>query len=223
MVHAGFKGIGCIELVNGTQNPETCSRDEIRTIVRTLKSSRILDQSNVDYILFDISGDSSASLLGSIIREVTLDTLLAVTTAELKALYAVNTVFTLLESYRHDSGTSLPFGGVILNNIGSSFEEEFAADFAYHTKARVIGKIPRSTIVRQAELFGKTVVESLSKSNQSYYYRRLANHIVDITRVAASDHSPQAMPVECLTAWCREWADRTYALENGLVSDGAAI
>jgi nitrogenase subunit NifH len=114
-------------------------------------------------------------------------------------------------------------GGLILNSISSSFEEAFANDFAYHTNARTLGKVPRSLVVRQAELYGQTVIESKPLSNQSYYYRRLAHQIVDATSAIYSGNLPRSMSPERLRSWSLEWADRIYALENGLVSDGAAI
>ncbi len=114
-------------------------------------------------------------------------------------------------------------GGLILNSITSSFEEAFVNDFAFHTNARTIGKVPRSLVVRQCELYGNTVIESKPQSNQSYYYRRLANQIADSVGTIYSGNLPQPMSAERLRAWSLEWADRIYALENGLVTDGAAI
>ena len=114
-------------------------------------------------------------------------------------------------------------GGLILNSITSSFEEAFVNDFAFHTNARTIGKVPRSLVVRQCELYGNTVIEAKPQSNQSYYYRRLANQIVDSAGTIYSGNLPQPMSAERLRAWSLEWADRIYALENGLVTDGAAI
>jgi nitrogenase iron protein NifH len=78
-------------------------------------------------------------------------------------------------------------------------------------------------MVRQCELYGKTVIEASPLSNQSYFYRRLANQIVDESRTLTIKHQPTPLSQEQLRHWAREWADRLYALENGLVTDGAAI
>jgi nitrogenase iron protein NifH len=112
-------------------------------------------------------------------------------------------------------------GGLIPNSINSSFEESFIADFASQTRTRTLGRIPRSLMVRQCELYGKTVIEASPLSNQSYFYRRLANQIVDEVNSPASASVP--LRPEELRAWAREWGDRLHALENGLVTDGAAI
>jgi nitrogenase subunit NifH len=72
-------------------------------------------------------------------------------------------------------------------------------------------------------LYGKTVIEASPLSNQSYFYRRLANQIVDETRTSKGKYQPKPMTHDALSIWARDWADRLYAIENGLVNDGAAI
>jgi nitrogenase iron protein NifH len=117
----------------------------------------------------------------------------------------------------------VPFGGLVPNGIASSFEESFISDFARHTGTHTLGRIPRSLMVRQCELYGKTVIEASPLSNQSYFYRRLANQIVDESSTLTVKQQPKPFSQEQLRAWAREWANRLYALENGLVADGAAI
>jgi nitrogenase iron protein NifH len=112
---------------------------------------------------------------------------------------------------------------LIPNGISSSFEESFISDFALKTDTRTLGRIPRSQMVRQCELYGKTVIEASPLSNQSYFYRRLANQIADELHRQASSHLPKPLNPDQLRSWARDWADRLFALENGLVSDGAAI
>jgi nitrogenase iron protein NifH len=78
-------------------------------------------------------------------------------------------------------------------------------------------------MVRQCELYGKTVIEASPLSNQSYYYRRLANQIVDESLTLTVRKQPKPLSREQLQSWAHEWADRLFALENGLITDGAAI
>lgn len=176
-----------------------------------------------DYVLHEISGDNSPAALHEVMSEIAICRLFVVTSADLKALQAANDAFTFLEQFNDERITPIPMGGLILNDIASSFEEAFVTDFAYHANARIIGKVPRSLVVRQCELYGSTLIESRPQSNQSYYYRRLANQVVDATGALYSGNLPQPMSAERLRAWSLEWADRMYALENGLVTDGAAI
>lgn len=222
VLHAGFKGITCVELGDPGYSG-ICTSAEVSRAIKELKRLHIFERINPDFVLYDISGDSPNAVLHAVIRQVELRRLYVVTTADFKSLQAANEAFSLLEQHNSESDNPLLMGGLILNSITSSFEEAFANDFAFHTNARVIGKVPRSLVVRQCELYGKTVIESMPQSNQSYYYRRLANHIVDSVGTIYSGNLPSPMSAERLRAWSLEWADRIYAIENGLVTDGASI
>jgi nitrogenase iron protein NifH len=222
VVHTGFKGISCVELGDPGYSG-ICTSAEVSRAIKELKRLHLFDQINPDFVLYDISGGSSNAALHAVIRQVELSRLYVVTTADFKSLQAANDAFAFLEQHNGESRTPIPMGGLILNSISSSFEEAFVNDFAYHTNARTIGKVPRSLVVRQCELYGNTVIEAKPQSNQSYYYRRLANQIVDSVGTIYSGNLPQPMSAERLRAWSLEWADRIYALENGLVTDGASI
>lgn len=222
VVHTGFKGITCVELGDPTSSA-TCSSAELSRAIKELKRLQVFEKVNPDYVLYDISGDSSFAALHSVIRQVDITRLCVVTTADFKALQAANDVFSFLAQHNGESETPIPMGGLILNSITSSFEEAFVNDFAFHTNARTIGKVPRSLVVRQCELYGQTVIESNPQSNQSYYYRRLANQLVDTVGTIYSGNLPQPLSTARLRSWSLEWADRIYALENGLVTDGASI
>lgn len=218
ILHEGFKGIRYVELVGGT-----CFSADLSHALQELHRSQMLEQIHPDYVLYDVSGDNSCATLRTVLTQGDIIRVFVATTADFKALQAVNDVFSFLEQYNSEHEVPIPMGGLILNSIGSSFEEAFVNDFAFQANARIIGKVPRSQVVRQCELYGKTVIESSPHSNQSYYYRRLANRIVDATETIYSGNLPQPMSAERLRAWSHKWADRMYALENGLVSDGAAI
>lgn len=222
VVHNGFKGVSCVETGRSVP-PGANAADEVLKALKVLRKLHAFEQIAPDYVLYDISGDASGTALRAVISEVGIRRLFVVTSADFKALQAANDAFAFLELHNGGDGWPLPMGGLILNNIASSFEEAFVNDFAYRTNARTIGKVPQSLVVRQCELFGKTVIESRPQSNQSYYYRRLANRIVDATGALYSGNLPQPMSAERLRVWSLEWADRIYALENGLVTDGAAI
>lgn len=193
------------------------------TATKTLEQVHPFKRKAPDYVLHEISGDGSPTALQTVMHAVDISRVFVVVTADLKALQSANDAFEFLEFYNDERSAPTPMGGLILNNIASSFEEAFVNDFAYHTCARTIGKVPRSLVVRQCELYGSSVIESQGQSNQSYYYRRLANQIVDATWELYSGNLPRPMSAKRLHAWSLEWADRIYTLENGLVTDGAAI
>jgi nitrogenase iron protein NifH len=222
VTHVGFKGVRCVEL-GAPGSLGASAVVETAEGLKTFKQLLVVEQTSPDYVLYDISGDSSSTTLRTVISEVEINRLFVVTTADFKALQVANNAFEFLAQYNGESSLPTLMGGLILNNISNSFEEAFANNFAYHTNAKIIGKVPRSLVVKQCELYGKTVIESRPQSNQSYYYRRLANQIVDASGAVYSGNPPRPMSSARLRDWRVEWADQIYALENGMVSDGAAI
>jgi nitrogenase iron protein NifH len=217
VAHEGFKGITCVELGDPFGSGR-CGSAEIARALEQLQRIDLFKAIAPDYVLYDISGDSACSSFYTQIQQLGVSRVFVVTTADFMSLHAANAIFRMLDRYG-ESNVPVPVGGLIPNSITSSFEESFIADFAVQTGTRTMGRIPRSLMVRQCELYGKTVIEASPLSNQAYFYRRLANQIVDEPQVGI----PIPLRPEELRAWARAWGDRIHALENGLVTDGAAI
>jgi nitrogenase iron protein NifH len=219
VVTRGFKDTYCIEL--GSPQVEQGTSGTAQALDLLLKHD-LIPSLCPDYVLYDISGDQTCGVIRALSERVELHRIFAVTTADFMSLTAVNSLMKQLERFA-DNRVPVSFGGLLPNGVASSFEESFIADFALHTHTRTLGRIPRSLMVRQCELYGKTVIEASPLSNQSYFYRRLANQIVDEAGTLKAKRQPKPLSGEQLRSWAREWADRLFALENGLVSDGAAI
>ena len=218
VITKGFKGITCVELGDPFYSGG-CGSAEVARALEHLERIALFEAVAPDFVLYDISSDSSCSSFYTQILQLGVSRAFVVTTADFMSLHAANAIFRMLYRYG-ESNVPVKVGGLIPNSISSSFEESFITDFAAQTRTRTLGRIPRSLMVRQCELYGKTVVEASPLSNQSYFYRRLANQIVDEVHHASA--SVPLLPEE-LRSWAREWGDRLYALENGLVTDGAAI
>lgn len=219
VVTRGFKNINCIELGTPSVDLEASfSQNGLDLLI----DSNLISALCPDYVLYDISGDAPVRIMRTLFERVAIHRIFAISSADFMSLSAVNVLLNILEKYA-DSHVPVTFGGLIPNNIVSSFEESFISDFAKQVHSRTLGRIPRSQMVRQCELYGKTVIEASPLSNQSYFYRRLANQIVDESQTLATGKQLHPLSREELRKWAHEWADRLYALENGLVTDGAAI
>lgn len=217
MVHRGFKGIDCVEL-GDPGNGEA----GIERLFERIGQDGLFEATSPDFVLYDVSGEYSFAAYHKPIHRLDVKLVFVVSTADFKSLSAANSIYTTLERFG-ESQVPIPFGGVIPNCISNSFEESFISDFAKHTKTGTLGRIPRSLMVRQCELYGKTVIEAAPLSNQAYFYRRLANQIVDQANSLRIKNQPRALTADELRSWAHEWADRLFAMENGLVTDGAAI
>lgn len=220
VVSRGFKNTYCIEL-GSPQGEQDCAAKTLQALDLLLEHD-LISSLCPDFVFYDISDDPACGVLHGLCGKIDLHRVFAVTTADFMSLKAVNSILAQLERLA-DNRVPVPFGGLLPNGIASSFEESFIADFATHTGTRILGRIPRSLVVRQCELYGKTVIEASPLSTQSYFYRRLANQIVDESLTLTFKQQPRSLSQEQLQLWAREWADRLFALENGLVSDGAAI
>jgi nitrogenase iron protein NifH len=219
VVSRGFKDTFCIELGSpqGGQGTTWVEQGIDRLLQHDLIPALV-----PDFVLYDVSGDQTNRVLHALCEKIDLHRVFAVTTADFMSLTAVNSLLLQLERFGANH-VPVPFGGLLPNGIASAFEESFIADFARYTGTHTLGRVPRSLMVRQCELYGKTVIEASPLSNQSYFIRRLANQIVDESHILTVKQQPQPFTREKLRTWAREWADRLFALENGLVTDGAAI
>lgn len=214
-----FKNTYCIEL--GCPQGEQGASGTAQALDLLLKHD-LISSLCPDFVLYDISGDQAYGVIHALCEKIDLHRVFAVTTADFMSLTAVNSIMAQLERLAANH-VPVPFGGLLPNGIASSFEDSFVADFARHTHTHTLGNIPRSLIVRQCELYGKTVIEASPLSNQSCYYRRLAKQIVAESLSLTVRQQPKSLSREQLRSWAHEWADRLFALENGLITDGAAI
>lgn len=221
VVRYGFKGVALVETGGGAGEPRRSAVEGIMGIFEAMEREGIVESVAPDFVFYDISGESSFAACHELLAARQPVRLYLVTTADFLSISTANAVFGMLEA---DGGRNrIPFGGLIPNGIGSSFEDSLVSDFALKTTSRVLGHVPRSLVVRQCELYGKTVIEASPHSNHSYFYRRIANQIADASGLDLERTPPRAMEPDAMRHWAHGWAERIFALENGLVTDGAAI
>jgi nitrogenase iron protein NifH len=140
-----------------------------------------------------------------------------VASSDFMAIFAANNLFKALAKYAPSGGARL--GGIIANSLMASYAKSLIADFAEHTGTRVVGHVPRSLMVSQSELYGKTVIEAAPSSEQAQIYRSLAKDIVENVDVAI----PRPLNAQDLKVWARAWGDRVLNTELGVVEQAAGI
>jgi nitrogenase iron protein NifH len=218
VVTRGYRGIACIEVGDPFQTGECASRG-IGRAFELLHELDVFGLLAPDLVLYDIPGDPGCLGFTRPIGNPLVRTALVVTSADVMSLSTANTIFRMIDRQR--DGNPVPCA-LIANGLGGPFEEALTDDFALRVGSRVIGSIARSLVVKQCELYGKTVIEAAPLSNHSYVYRRLARHISDEQLIASLPH-PRPLPPNDLKQWARSWGDRIYELENGVIRDGAGI
>ncbi len=215
VVFKGFGGVYCVE-AGGPAPGVGCAGRGIITAVQLLKQLKVFEALDLDFVLFDVLGDVVCGGFAVPIREGIADHVFTVSSADFMAIYAANNLFKGIQKYSNSGGALL--GGVIANSINAPYAKEIVDDFVKQTDTQVIGYVPRSVTVTQAELQGKTTIEAAPDSEQAKVYQRLAE------RIAGHNDSktPSPLDVKDLREWAAKWADELLALETGEVRSAAA-
>ncbi len=218
LVTRGYRNIACIEVGDPFLIGE-CAASGIGRAITLLRDLDAFGKLDPDVVLYDVPGEPGCPGVAHPAAVSLVQKAFVVTAPDVMSLSAANSLFRVIAR----RGDSAPLTcALIANGLTGAFEESLVEDFALQVNSRVIGCIPRSLVVRQCELYEKTVIEAAPLSNQAYLYRRLARHILD-EQVSSALPPPQPLTPSGLKAWARSWGDRIYELEHGVIRDGAGI
>jgi len=212
----GFGGVLCIE--SGGPVPGVgCAGRGINAAVNLLQELNLFEEFKPDYVLYDVLGDVVCGGFAVPIRDGITDRAYVVSSSDFMALYAANNLFKAINKYAPTGGAKL--GGVIANSMKPGYHREIVDDFVARTGTSVAGYVERSIDVQQSELYGKTVIEAKPKSAQADIYRKLAKYIAENENLVV----PNPLGATELRDWAREWGDRIYDIESGVVGVAEAI
>lgn len=212
----GFKGVLCIE-AGGPVPGVGCAGRGITAAVGLLQDLHLFEEYQPDYVLYDVLGDVVCGGFAVPIRDGLAERAYVVTSSDFMAVFAANNLFKAISKYAPSGGARL--GGVIGNSLQAPYARTLVDDFVSRTGTRVVGYVPRSLTVAQSELYGQTVIEAHPTSEQAAVYRGLANFIVTDETTSL----PRPLNPPELKAWAREWGDRIFEVESGVVGERAAI
>lgn len=212
----GFNGVLCIE--SGGPVPGVgCAGRGINAAVSLLQELNLFEEFKPDYVLYDVLGDVVCGGFAVPIRDGITDRAYVVSSSDFMAVYAANNLFKAINKYAPTGGAKL--GGVIANSITAGYSRAIIDDFTRKTGTKVAGYVNRSLVVQQSELYGKTVIEANPASEQADIYRQLAKYIAENEDLVV----PNPLGVSELRDWAREWGDKIYNLDAGVVSGAEAI
>lgn len=207
----GYGGVLCIE-AGGPVPGVGCAGRGITAAVNLLQELHLFEEYKADYVLYDVLGDVVCGGFAVPIREGLAQRAYVVSSSDFMAIFAANNLFKAISKYAPSGGARL--GGVIANGLIAPYAKALVDDFVSRTGTRVVGYVPRSLVVSQSELYGKTVIEAAPHTEQAEIYRGLARDIVenDSATIPGPLNGPE------LKHWAREWGDRIFSEETGVVS-----
>jgi nitrogenase iron protein NifH len=206
----GYRGILCIE--SGGPVPGVgCAGRGINAAVTLLQELNLFEEFKPDFVLYDVLGDVVCGGFAVPIRDGITDRVYVVSSSDFMAIYAANNLFKAINKYTPSGGAKL--GGVIGNGLSAGYSQSIIEDFAKKTGVTPAGFIPRSLTVSQSELYGKTVIEANPDTEHARLYRTLAKAVAENENLVV----PNPMGAAELRSWAREWGDKIFNLEQGVV------
>ena len=173
----GAGGVICVE--SGGPAPGVgCAGRGIITALETLENKGAFELWNPDVVLYDVLGDVVCGGFSMPMRKGYADFVFILTSGEKMALYAAANIAMAVEHFRDRDYARL--GGFILNCREVKDEEprvrELAADFG----SPVVGILPRSPLVQEAEEKKEVLLAAFPGSEMAACYRRLAEAVLAV-------------------------------------------
>ena len=180
-----------------------CAGRGVILAIETLKKLDVFRRLNIDIAIYDVLGDVVCGGFAMPLRMGLANAVYIVTSADYMSLYAANNICRGIVEFASRGGSKL--GGLIYNVRSPMLdEEEIVYRFAKAIGAKVIGKIPYSHIITEAEIEGMTVIEYAPDSDIANVFRELAHAIVENREVSI----PKPLSHEELSAIGRELSEK---------------
>ncbi|EHP85405.1 nitrogenase iron protein [Methanotorris formicicus] len=176
IVYKGYKGIYCIE-AGGPKPGYGCAGRGVIVAIDLLKKMNVFEELEVDIVLYDVLGDVVCGGFAMPLRMGLAKQIYIVTSSDYMAMYAANNICRGMKEFAKKGGSRL--GGLIYNVRGSLDAGDIVTEFAKKLGTEIIGKIPNSLLIAEAEIEGKTVVEYSPNSEVASIYRELAKKIYE--------------------------------------------
>lgn len=179
VVFTGYNGV--LGMESGGPSPGTgCAGKGVFMALQLIEQFQVIKRYGVDFALFDVLGDVVCGGFAQPMRAGFAREIYLVTCGEMLTLFQVNNISRAV-SKLHEAGANVGVAGIINNMRGVPNEEVIVEEFAKQVGLPVMQHIPRSRLVQEAEIQGKTVIEAFPDSPQAEVYRSLARKILDNT------------------------------------------
>ena len=175
LVIPGYNGVLCVE-AGGPTPGIGCAGRGIIAAFEKLNELAAFEEYRPDAVLYDVLGDVVCGGFAMPMREGYADVVFIVSSGEMMSLYAAHNIARAVHSFAGRDYATL--GGIILNRRNIEGERELVEKAASEIGTPIIGDLPRSPLVQEAEAMGKTVCEAFPDSELAGLYRDIAAKLV---------------------------------------------
>ncbi|MDR0588459.1 MAG: AAA family ATPase [Burkholderiales bacterium] len=178
LVKEGYNGILCVE-AGGPTPGIGCAGRGIIAAFEKLNDLLAFETLKPDVVLYDVLGDVVCGGFAMPMREGYAEEVIIISSGEMMSLYAAHNIAQAVRNFSGRRYATLK--GMILNRRAIPDEAMIVHKALFEIGTEMIGDIPRSSLIQDAEALGKTVCEAFPDSPLAELYRDIAkNLIVDI-------------------------------------------
>ncbi len=171
IIYEGYGGVYCAEC-GGPKPGFGCAGRGIIVAIELLKRLNIFETLSPEVVIYDVPGDVVCGGFAMPLRKGLADAVYIVTSADYLAIYAANNICRGISEFANKGGS--PLGGLIYNVRGILDDEAVVRDFATRVGSKVIGCVPNTQQIAEAEIEGRTVIEKAPGSDIANLFRELA-------------------------------------------------
>ena len=175
MVREGYAGVVCVE-AGGPTPGLGCAGRGIITALEKLAQKGAYETYQPDVVLYDVLGDVVCGGFSMPMRSGYADKVFILTSGENMSIHAAANIAMALENFKGRGYATL--GGLILNRREVKNEDAKVEVLADDLHTEIIGRLPRSETVQNAEELQKTVLEAFPDSEMAANYRALAGAVL---------------------------------------------
>lgn len=185
MVIKADDGVWCVE-AGGPTPGLGCAGRGIISALELLDKYGAFNKIAIDTVFYDVLGDVVCGGFSMPMRGNWSDSVFIVSSGEPMSIHAAMNIAVAVSQFR-ERGYA-PLKGIIWNQRNVPKEEEAIIKLSRDTGAPIIGKLPYSDTVRQAEQQKSTVLSAYPDSEMAGCYRSLAKSVLS----SALSPSPKA-------------------------------
>lgn len=175
VVTPGYAGVLCAE-AGGPLPGLGCAGRGIITALERLEALGVYERHAPDVVLFDVLGDVVCGGFALPMREGYANWVYVLTSGENMALHAAANIGLAVE--RFSARGYARMGGLILNRRDVAGEEAKVDELAADLRTHVVGDLPRSRAVTDAEEAGMVLMEHEPHGEMAARYEELAARIL---------------------------------------------